>query len=380
MFACIGKSAHDKLHLFVSNRLLMITIAVDAMGGDFGLSVTVPAAVSFLNKNSDARLIMVGDEVLVTEALKAAGAPLNRIEVQHASEVVEMDESPQLALKNKKQSSMRLAINEVKEARADAAVSAGNTGALMATARYVLKTLSGVDRPAIAKFMPNAKGTLTCVLDLGANIECSAEQLVQFGMMGAELVRALYPEKQNPSVGLLNIGTEDIKGTTIVKEAHQLFQLTDLNYMGNVEGDDIYTGDVDVIATDGFVGNVALKASEGIAKMFASFIKAEFKRNLFTKLCALLALPVLNAFKDRADARRYNGAIFLGLRGVVVKSHGGTDEVGFAFALQEAYVEAKAGILSALEAGMTAQMTRLADRQAQQQAPAAQAEDAQSLV
>lgn len=338
-------------------KYIMTTIAVDAMGGDFGLSVTVPASVAFVNRYPDARLILVGDQEQLTQALKSANAPMDKITIKGATQVVDMDESPQAALKNKKDSSMRVAINLIKEGQAEATVSAGNTGALMATARFVLKTVSGVDRPAIAKFLPNAKGGVTCALDLGANVDCTPDQLLKFGLMGSELVRSVH-NKQNPTVGLLNIGSEDMKGNDVVKQTSELLKQSDLNFVGNVEGNDIYKGTVDVVVTDGFVGNVALKASEGLAKMIAGFLKEEFSRNIFTKLCAIIALPVINAFKKRADSRRYNGAIFLGLRGVVIKSHGGTDALGFGFALHEAYMEARADILTHLENGMAAHLAK----------------------
>ncbi len=346
----------------------MITIAVDAMGGDIGLSVTIPAAVAFLERHRDAHLIMVGDEVQIQSALSAVNAPMAQITIQHATEVVGMDEQPQSALKNKKDSSMRVAINQVKEGIAQAAVSAGNTGALMATARFVLKTLPGIDRPAIAKFLPNQQNTTTCVLDLGANIDSTPEQLMQFGVMGSYLVKAMYPQKTQPKVGILNVGTEDIKGTETIKAAYQLLNKTPLNFVGNVEGDDIFTGEIDVVVTDGFVGNVTLKAVEGAVKMMGGVIKEEFTRTMLSKFSALVAMPVLKGFKRRFDPRRFNGAIFLGLRGVVVKSHGGTDAIGFNYALQEAYYEARAGIQEKLELGIGQAMEKLAQAQTVEQA------------
>lgn len=323
--------------------MISITVAVDAMGGDFGIKVTVPASVQFLLDHPDISLILVGDAPAIEAELKAHAAPLDRIRVQHATEVVGMDEAPQLALKNKKDSSMRVAINQVKEGAAQAAVSAGNTGALMATARFVLKTLPGIDRPAIAKMMPNMKGT-SCVLDLGANVDCTPEQLLQFGIMGSQLVSALG-HKPNPSVGLLNIGSEDIKGNETVKLAAELLKDSGLNFYGNVEGNDIYKGTVDVVVTDGFTGNVALKASEGLAHMIGSILREELTRNVFTRLATLIVLPMINRLKSRLDTRRYNGASLLGLRGIVVKSHGGTDKVGFAFALEQACEEARSNVI-----------------------------------
>jgi len=322
---------------------MTITVAVDAMGGDVGLKVTVPASIRFLQDTPHVHLILVGDEAAIREELVRLRAPQERIRVQAASEVVGMDEAPQSALKNKKDSSMRVAINLVKEGQAQAAVSAGNTGALMATARFVLKTIPGIDRPAIAKLMPNMQG-LSCVLDLGANVDSSPEQLLQFGIMGAELVSCVLG-KTNPTVGLLNIGSEDIKGNETAKQAAELFKESELNFYGNVEGNDIYKGTVDVIVTDGFTGNVALKASEGLAKMIATFLREEFTRSWWTRLCALAAMPVLNRFRERADTRRYNGASLLGLRGIVVKSHGGADVTGFRFALAQACEEASSNVI-----------------------------------
>ncbi|MDO4642040.1 MAG: phosphate acyltransferase PlsX [Neisseria sp.] len=340
----------------------MITLAVDAMGGDSGLDVTVPGATAFLKQQSDVRLIMVGDEVCLGEALKAAGAPMNRIEIKHASQVVDMDEQPQLALKNKKDSSMRVAVNQVKEGAAQAAVSAGNTGALMATARFVLKTIPGIERPAIAKFLPSQGTHTTLMLDLGANVDCTAENLVQFAVVGSELVQALYPENGQPRVGLLNVGSEDIKGTAVVKQAFKLLKVANLNFIGNVEGNEIFSGKVDVVIADGFVGNIMLKTIEGMVKFMGGAIKQEFQANIFTKMGAVAASPALKGFKNRFDPRKFNGAIFLGLRGVVVKSHGGTDALGFSFALEEAYHEAKADSLVRIEQGVATQLAVLAEK------------------
>ena len=330
----------------------MITLAVDAMGGDAGLAVTIPGALLFLRQQADVRLLMVGDEVQVRQALEAANAPMDRIQIVHAAQVVEMDEQPQSALKNKKDSSMRIAVNQVKEGLAQAAVSAGNTGALMATARFVLKTIQGIERPAIAKFIPSQNGHMTLVLDLGANVDCTPEQLVQFAVIGSELVHALYPNAGAPRVGLLNVGTEDIKGTDTVKQVFKLLSSSKLNFVGNVEGGSIFSGDVDVVVADGFVGNIALKTMEGTVKFIGGAIKEELNRNWLTKLGALGALPALGGFKKRLDPRRFNGAIFLGLRGVVIKSHGGTDAVGFAYALDEAYHEAQSNSLERIAAGV----------------------------
>ena len=323
----------------------MLTLAVDAMGGDAGLAVTIPGALAFLKQQPTARLIMVGDEAQLQSALAAAHAPMARIDIQHATQVVAMDEAPQLALKNKKDSSMRVAINQVKEGKAQAAVSAGNTGALMATARFVLKTIPGIERPAIAKFLPSAGDHMTLMLDLGANVDCTAEQLVQFAVIGGELVQALYPEKGRPRIGLLNVGTEDIKGTDTVKQTFKLLKGSEMNFVGNVEGNAVFGGEVDVVVADGFVGNVALKTIEGTVKMMGQIIKNEFNSSAFTKAQGLIAKPVLAQVKKRIDPRRFNGAIFLGLRGVVVKSHGGTDSLGFRCALEQAREEVHADVI-----------------------------------
>lgn len=340
----------------------MITLAVDAMGGDAGLAVTIPGALLFLRQQTDVRLLMVGNEVQVRQALEAANAPMDRIQIVHAAQVVEMDEQPQSALKNKKDSSMRIAVNQVKEGLAQAAVSAGNTGALMATARFVLKTIQGIERPAIAKFIPSQNGHMTLVLDLGANVDCTPEQLVQFAVIGSELVHALYPNAGAPRVGLLNVGTEDIKGTDTVKQVFKLLSGSKLNFVGNVEGGSIFSGDVDVVVADGFVGNIVLKTIEGAVRFMGSAIKQEFQTNLLTKLGALAAMPALKGFKNKLDPRKFNGAIFLGLRGVVIKSHGGTDAVGFSYALEEAFHEAKADSLTRIQQGVADQLAHLADK------------------
>ncbi|WP_370386848.1 phosphate acyltransferase PlsX [Snodgrassella alvi] len=335
------------------------TIAVDAMGGDFGLDVTIPGALTFLQQQTDAALILVGDETKIRNALIKANASLERITIYPASEVVGMDEEPTSALKNKKDSSMRVAINQIKEGQAQAAVSAGNTGALMATARFVLKTIAGIDRPAIAKFLPGRNNHMTLVLDLGANVDCSSAQLLQFAIVGSQQVAALSPENTRPRVGLLNVGTEDIKGNATVKETHQLIQRSDLNFVGNVEGNAIFTSEVDVLVVDGFTGNAMLKSIEGAVKFVGTVVKEEFTRSIYNKLAALIALPTLKGFKRRLDPRRFNGAIFLGLRGVVIKSHGGTDAIGFCFALQEAYKAIKADSITKIQAGVAQQLAAL---------------------
>lgn len=318
-----------------------LTISLDAMGGDHGTVVVLPAALRVLSRRSDLQLLLVGDEQLILKGLESLGhedVP-ERMEVQHASQQVEMDEMPSQALRLKKDSSMRVALNMIKAGRAQACVSAGNTGALMATARYVLKTLPGIDRPAICTSIPNMKGH-TWMLDLGANIDCSPEHLFQFGVMGSVLATAL-DKNPSPRVGLLNIGEEEIKGNETVKEAGGIFAASGLNYAGFVEANDVYTGNVDVMVCDGFVGNVSLKTSEGVAKMIAYFIKREFSRNLLTKLAALVAMPVLNAFRKQIDPRSYNGASLLGLRGIVIKSHGGADVLAFANAIEVAADQVK---------------------------------------
>ena len=320
------------------------SIAIDAMGGDEGPKVTIPASLDALTKYPYLHVILVGDQSMIELLLKKYDAIDHpRISIHGTTEVVQMDESPQSALKNKKDSSMRVAINLVKDGEAEACVSAGNTGALMATARFVLKTLKGIDRPAIASNLPNQKG-MTCMLDLGANADCTAEQLLQFAVMGSMLTTALTKNKK-PSIGLLNIGSEEMKGNEVVKEAANLLKKSHLNFYGNVEGNDIFKGTTDVVVCDGFVGNVALKTTEGLAQMMGRFLLEEFKRNWLTKLMGFFSIPVLKAFKRRLDPRRYNGASFLGLNGIVIKSHGGTDAYGFRYAIDTAIEEADSKIL-----------------------------------
>lgn len=322
-----------------------ITVAIDVMGGDYGPHVTIPAAIKCLARNDNLNIILVGPQDAIETELKARHAKTGpRLRIRHASEVVTMDESPALALRNKKDSSMRVAIDLVKSGEADACVSAGNTGALMATARFVLKTLPGIDRPAIATFMPSLKGPVL-MLDLGANVDCTAEHLFQFALMGSMLA-SVVDHKERPSVGLLNVGEEEIKGNEMVKRAAELIRASHLiNFHGNVEGDDIYKGTVDVVVCDGFVGNVSLKTAEGLAKMVSTLLRQEFRRNLLTKLAGLIALPVMNAFKRHVDPRRYNGATLLGLRGVVVKSHGGADRFAFEHAIDAAAEEVEGSVL-----------------------------------
>jgi glycerol-3-phosphate acyltransferase PlsX len=332
---------------------MTITLAVDCMGGDHGPSVTLPAVFEFLRHDIDCAAILVGrEEVLRPQAEHLKHEFGARLSIRHASEMVEMDEAVASALRGKKDSSMRVAVDLVKEGVANAAVSAGNTGALMAVSRFVLKTLPGIDRPAICSILPSQRGS-TYVLDLGANVDCTPEHLLQFGIMGSLLVSALE-HKDRPRVGLLNIGEEAIKGNEVVKRAAELLRATDLNFVGNVEGNDIFKGTADVVVCDGFVGNVTLKAAEGLAHMIGGALKEEFSRNIFTKLTALIAMPVLKSFRQRFDPRRYNGASLLGLRGIVVKSHGSADQLAFRHALEKAAEEARQRLPEAIAARMAA--------------------------
>ncbi len=330
---------------------MKVRVSIDCMGGDHGPTVTVPAAIAFARAEPDAQLLLVGRQDEIEARLKDAADARARLDVVHAEEIVAMDEPPAQALRGKRNSSMRIAINLVKEGRADACVSAGNTGALMAIARFVLKTLDGIDRPAIASVLPNQKGGVTTVLDLGANVDCTPEHLLQFAVLGSALVAAVE-EKERPSVGLLNIGEEVIKGNDAVKRAAELLRASSLNFHGNVEGDDIYKGTTDVVVCDGFVGNVALKASEGLAQLLSGMVKEEFTRSTLTRLQALIAYPVLRHFRKRVDPRNYNGASLLGLRGIVVKSHGSADAYAFERALKRGYEEARHRLLERTEAAM----------------------------
>jgi glycerol-3-phosphate acyltransferase PlsX len=318
-------------------------IAVDAMGGDHGPPVTVPACLDFLASHPQAQLLLVGLREPVERELARSGSPDKaRLTLVPATEVVGMDEDVRTAIRTKKHSSMRIAIDLVKEGRAQACVSAGNTGALMGTAKFVLKTLPGIDRPAICAVLPTRTGQVYA-LDLGANADCTPEHLQQFAIMGATLVRAVEG-KERPTVGLLNIGSEEIKGNEVVKKAGELLRRTPINFHGNVEGDDIYKGTTDVVVCDGFAGNVALKTSEGLAKMLGDFLKEEYTRNVFSRLAALVSMPVIKRFRRRVDHRRYNGAALLGLKGIVVKSHGSADRLAFATALGRAFNEASHGL------------------------------------
>lgn len=320
-----------------------VTIALDAMSGDRGHQAVIPAALATLDRNPDLSLILVGDRAELERALAAhGGRESGRLRIEHASEVVGMWEAPARALRTKKDSSMRVAVNQVEAGNAHACVSAGNTGALMATSRFVLKTLRGIERPAIISPIPSRDGH-TLMLDLGANAECTSEQLFQFAVMGAVLASAVHGV-ENPRVGLLNIGVEEVKGSQKIQAAGRLIADSSLNYIGFVEGDDIYVGDVDVVVCDGFAGNVALKTSEGLGKLIAQFLEEEFSRNLFTRMAAFCAMPVLRAFRQRVDPRNYNGASFVGLQGTVIKSHGDADVVAFISAIETALIEVRQAV------------------------------------
>jgi len=318
-------------------------IALDAMGGDFGPEVIIPAAAKVLSRRKPLSIILVGDEERLRSCAQKHGIKLDdRLIIQHASEVVEMHDEPAQAMRKKKDSSMRVAINLVHDGKADAVVSAGNTGALMATARFVLKTLPGIDRPAICTTIPSRNGH-THMLDLGANVDCSAEHLFQFAVMGSVLTEAI-DNVERPRVGLLNIGSEAMKGNAQVKAADEYLADAPLNYIGFVEGDDIYSDKVDVVVCDGFVGNISLKTAEGVAKLISYYMKEEFKRGLYNKLAGLIALPVLKAFRKRIDPGAYNGASLLGLKGIVIKSHGGADVNAYANAIEIAVLEVQKSV------------------------------------
>ncbi len=333
-----------------------ICIAIDAMGGDFGPKVTVPAALKVLSENQELHLILVGNQTALVRALEAQDIAWdkNRLQIHHSTQIVEMDEAPAAALRGKKDSSMRVALNLVQDGVARACVSAGNTGALMATARYVLKMLPAIDRPAILFPIPTEKGVVY-MLDLGANVDCTAEHLFQFAVMGSILVSSLGTDV--PSVGLLNIGTEAIKGNEAVKQAAQLLQQhTDINYIGFVEGDAIYKGVANVVVCDGFVGNVALKTSEGVAKLIMQVAREEFARNWFTKLAALVCKPILKRVFMRMDVNKYNGASLLGLQGVVIKSHGSANIEAYATAIRRAVKEAEMNVPEKIRAAVVAKL------------------------
>jgi glycerol-3-phosphate acyltransferase PlsX len=321
-----------------------INIAIDAMGGDHGPHVTVQAALQVLQLEEGVNIILVGLEDALAAELKVRKAVVGpRLRIHHASEIITMDDSPALAMRSKKDSSMRVTADLVKRGEADAGVSAGNTGALMAVSRFVLKMMPGIDRPAIASTLPSHNGR-TYMLDLGANVDCTPEHLLQFGIMGSALA-AVSEHKEAPSVGLLNIGEEAIKGNDVVKQAGELLLASSLNFYGNVEGDDIYKGTVDVVVCDGFVGNVALKTSEGLAKLIAEELRRQFKRNLFTRLAGLIAMPVIQAFKRKMDPRAYNGATLLGLNGIIIKSHGSADVFAYRCAIMQAIEEVRGGLV-----------------------------------
>lgn len=343
---------------------MSVRLAIDAMGGDHGLAVTVPAALSFLRSHPDAELLLVGRADEVGAALQQQGMQMSggvdgelfrslqsRYRIVPASEVIRMDDNPVQALRNRRNSSMRIAIEQVKAGEADACLSAGNTGALMAISRFVLKTLPGIDRPAIATQLPTRQGGFITMLDLGANVDCEPVHLMQFAIMGSALASVLG-SRERPSVALLNIGEELIKGNDVVKEAARLIRGTPLNFVGNIEGNDVYNGKADVVVCDGFVGNVALKTSEGVAQMIGSLMRQEFSRNWLTRLMGLCAMPVIRRFRNRVDHRRYNGACLIGLRGIVLKSHGSADAFAYENALQRAYDAARNGLIGRIAAAM----------------------------
>lgn len=315
-----------------------ITIAVDAMGGDRGIQTAIPAAVALLRERADLSIILVGQQEHINTALNGASFA-DRLRIEDAREVVGMDEPPADAMRKKKDSSMRVAINLVKEGVADACVSAGNTGALMATSRFVLKTLPGIDRPAIMAMVPT-KRDRTYMLDLGANSDCTSEHLFQFAVMGSVAV-ADIENIERPRIALLNIGEEEIKGNDTIRQAAKLLSESSLNYVGFIEGDAIADQRADVVVCDGFSGNIALKSMEGTAKLVAHFLEREFRGSVYGRLAGLVSLPVLRSLKRRLDPRRYNGASLVGLNGIVIKSHGGADDLAFQQAIRVAMVEAQ---------------------------------------
>ena len=336
---------------------MTIKVSIDASGGDFGFPVTVKAGINALGIYKDLHLHFVGDEKGIQKELNNHSIYktfLDRISITHASEVINMDDSPSTALRHKKDSSMRVAIDLIENGTVDACVSAGNTGALMAIARFILKTIEGVDRPAIMGSFPTLNGHIH-VLDLGANVDSKPETLLQFAFMGSITVQNTE-NIPNPTIGLLNVGVEEMKGHDKIQDTAELLKASSLNYSGFVEGDDIYKGVVDVIVCDGFEGNIALKASEGVANLFSYFLKKSFNRNLLTKIVALLAKPIMNNFKSHVDPGQYNGASLLGLKGVVVKSHGNADVDSYFQAIKEAYLEAHAKITDKISAQLTREL------------------------
>ena len=335
---------------------MTIRISIDCMGGDNGPAATVAAAVSFVKRTEDVQLILVGpDKVIQTELKKNRYEQHSRISIVHASEVVTMEDSLEVALRRKKDSSMRIAISQIKEECADVCVSAGNTGALMAISRYLLKTLPNVDRPAICSILPNQKHRPTYMLDLGANVDCEPRHLQQFAIMASALFASVEGQ-QKPTVGLLNVGEEDIKGNELVKKTALLLREEHargvINYYGNVEGNDIFAGTTDIVVCDGFVGNVTLKAAEGLGRFVKTVITTEFKRNLFTMFGALVARGALKAIAGRLNPSNYNGGSLLGLRGLVIKSHGSADAYSFEWAIQRGYDAAKSNVLGHIQKAM----------------------------
>ena len=314
-----------------------VTIAIDAHGGDHGAKVCVPASLVLLRQVSDLRLLLVGQRELIDPYLQKAGPASDRVTVQDARQQVAMDESPADALRKKKDSSMRVAIDMVKGGHADACVSSGNTGALMATARFVLKTLPGIDRPAIMVPLPTMHGRVY-MLDMGANADCAPEHLFQFAVMGS-VVASDIENIEFPRIALLNIGEEEIKGNDTVKQASALLAASHLNYTGYIEADRIPDQRADVVVCDGFTGNVALKSMEGTARLVKHFLREGFGGSLYGRMAGLVAMPVLRQLANRLDPRRYNGATLVGLDGIVIKSHGGADELAFEQAIRTAMIE-----------------------------------------
>ncbi len=346
-----------------------IRIAIDCMGGDHGLPVTLPAAVKFAQEHPDTHCLLVGDQTRIEAQLRAL-PQIGRdwFTIVHTDEVVDMDDSVEVALRRKRKSSMRLAAQAVKDDKADACISAGNTGAWVAISRYVLKTLDGISRPAIATSIPNQNGGATIMLDLGANVDCSAEHLLQFAMLGTALA-SIVDGREQPTVGLLNIGEEVIKGNEVVKQAAELLRNSGLNFYGNVEGDDLCLGTVDVMVCDGFVGNVVLKSLEGLAKMVAKMLREEFTRDMLSMMAGAVAKPVLTRLGGRVDNRQYNGAALLGLRGVVIKSHGSADALAFGYALQRARDAVNNGLLEGTTRAIERIQESLQQAQIDQQLP-----------
>ena len=341
---------------------MTIKISIDCMGGDHGASVTVPAAVAFLKQHADVELVLVGAENTVrAELSKTDAAAHPRIFLRNATEVVAMDDSIETAMRRKRDSSMRVALELVRDGQVQACISAGNTGALMAISRYLLKTLPGVERPAICTILPNQKGGPTYVLDLGANVDCEPEHLHQFARMASALV-ACVEGKSRPTVGLLNVGTEEIKGNDVVKQASILMRDDHrrgmINYYGNVEGNDIFEGTTDIVVCDGFVGNIALKTAEGLGRFFRSVLKSEFKSSLINMLGAIIANKAIKAISQRMNPSRFNGASLLGLRGLVFKSHGSADAYAYECAIQRAYDAVRHDVLQRITTTMAELLTQ----------------------